>query len=85
MSPPPIDLDHNAQTRTALATTLGLLAILAEELARKGVVDTDRVIENFDQFSRSASVASGTAAGEAQYVAQLVEMIKGGLDRKSVV
>ena len=79
MSPPPIDLDHNAQTRTALATTLGLLAILAEELARKGVVDTDRVIENFDQFSRSASVASGTAAGEAQYVAQLVEMIKGGL------
>ena len=79
MSPSPIDLDHNAQTRTALATTLGLLAILAEELARKGVVDTDRVIENFDQFSRSASVASGTAAGEAQYVAQLVEMIKGGL------
>lgn len=33
MSPPPISLDHNAQTRTALATTLGLLAILAEELA----------------------------------------------------
>ncbi len=79
MSPPPISLDHNAQTRTALATTLGLLAILAEELARTRAVDADRVIDRFDDFAQSASVASGMASGEAQYVAQLVEMVKGGL------
>ena len=75
----PSPLDSSSQTRTALATTLGLLSILAEELARTRAVDADRVIERFDRFAQSASVAAGTAPGEAQYVAQLVEMVKGGL------
>ena len=79
MSTIPHPLDSSSQTRTALATTLGLLSILAEELARTRAVDADRVIERFDRFAQSASVASGMASGEAQYVAQLVEMVKGGL------
>lgn len=79
MSHPIPDLSSAAQTRTALATTLGLLAILSEELARTRAVDASRVMERFDDFAQSASVASNTAPGEAQYVAQLVEMIKRGL------
>ena len=65
MSTIPHPLDSSSQTRTALATTLGLLSILAEELARTRAVDADRVIERFDRFAQSASVAAGTAPGEA--------------------
>lgn len=79
MNKQPINLSQESQTRTALATTLGLLTMLVEELARSGVVDADRLAERFDHFVLSASVASGTAAGEAQYVEQLVEMVKSGL------
>ncbi len=79
MSTPSIDLDTNTQTRTAFATTLGLLTILVEELARTRAVDADRLGNRFDDFARSASVAAGTSFGEAEYVAQLVEMVKGGL------
>ena len=79
MSTPPIHLDYEAQTMTAFATTLGLLTILIEELARTRAVDAGRLMDRFDDFARSASVAAGTSSQEAQYVAQLVEMVKGGL------
>lgn len=79
MSNAPIHLDQNSQTRTALATTLGVLTMLVEELAHTRAVDANRLMERFDQFVLSASVASGTATGEAQYVAQLIDMVKSGL------
>ena len=79
MSNAPIPLDQYSQTRTALATTLGVLTILVEELARTRAVDTNRLLDRFDHFVQSASVASAATPGEAQYVEQLVEMIRSGL------
>ena len=79
MSDPTPELNSTIQTNTALATTLGLLAMLAEELVRAKSVDAERLTESFDNFVQSASVAAGAQAGEAQYVKQLVEMVKLGL------
>lgn len=73
------ELGSNAQTRTALATALGMIAILAEELVRSGAIDAGRLEERIDHFVLSASVASGTEPGEAQYVEQIVKLIKSGL------
>lgn len=70
----------SSQTRTALATTLGLLGILAEELVRTRAVDVDRLSARIDQFALSASVASDVAPGEAEYVRQLVEMVQRSID-----
>lgn len=77
-----MNLDQNSQTSTALATTLGLMTILVEELARTRAVDANRLIEDFDRFVQSASVAPDTSPEEVQYVEQLVEMIKSGLVAK---
>ena len=76
---PAPELSSSAQTGAAVATALGLMTVVIEELVRAGVVDAGRLEQRFDEFALSASVASGTAPGEAQYVERLVKLIKTGL------
>ena len=79
MSYPIPELESGAQNRAAIATALGLMAMLVEELVRSGAVDAGRLEEQMDQFVLSASVTIGTAPGEAQYVERLVKLVKKGL------
>ena len=73
------DLVSGTQTAAAVATALGLMTGLVEELVRAGSLDAARLEVRFDEFAQSASVAAGAAPGEALYVERLVKLIKKGL------
>lgn len=75
----PNDLDPGTQSGAALATALGLMAVLIEELVRAGAVDAGRLEARLDAFAHSAGAAPCAAPGEAQYVQRLVNLVKGGL------
>lgn len=75
----PNDLEPGTQSGTAMATALGLMAVLIEELVRANAVDAGRLEARLDEFAHSASAVPGATPGEAQYVERLVKLVKGGL------
>lgn len=72
-------MTHEAQTNAAIATALGLMAILVEELVRTGAADAGRLERHFDEFAQSASKFADSTSSEVQYVQRLVNLVKAGL------